>query len=372
MAPHAEAFTIGVEEEYQIIDPVTRELSSDAAAVLEEARKVLGKEVQHEIHLSQIEVATPVCQTLAQVRSELVYLRREVIAAAATRNKLIAASGAHPFSHWSHQRITPTEHYTQLDKEYQQLSREQSIFGCHVHIGLSDRGTAIQVMNHMRPWLSLLLALSGSSPFWWGTDTGYASFRTVVWSRWPLTGPSPYFASLEEYQSFVASLIAIGTVDEPTKIYWDIRPSERFNTLEVRIMDILMTIDDAVMMAGLIRALAHMCYEQVLQGVPSPPVSYELLRVANWRAARYGLEAQLIDPLAPRSIVAAESVQQFLHILRPTLEAHNDWDEVSAQVQRILSEGTGAARQRAVYQRTGRLHAVVDFIVAETAQGTRK
>src|SRR5450432_3137208 len=156
MVPHAESFTIGVEEEYQIIDPVTRELSSDATAVLQEARKTLGKEVQREIHLSQIEVATPVCQTLADVRSELAYLRRSVIAAAATRDKLIAASGAHPFSHWSHQRITSSERYIRLVEEYQQLSREQSIFGCHVHVGLSDREIAIQVMNHMRPWLPLL------------------------------------------------------------------------------------------------------------------------------------------------------------------------------------------------------------------------
>ncbi len=370
MAPNAEIFTIGVEEEYQIIDPITRELSSDAEAILQEARKSLGEKVQNEILLSQIEVATPVCQTLAEVRSGLAYLRREVIAAAATQNKLIAASGSHPFSHWSRQQITPHERYIQLEDEYQQLSREQSIFGCHVHVGLGDREIAIQVMNHMRPWLSLLLALSCNSPFWWGINTGYASFRTQVWARWPFSGPPPFFSSLADYESLVKSLIATGSVEEPTKIYWDMRLSERFSTIEVRIMDILMTIDDAVMAAGLIRALVHTCYEQVLQGMPAPPVRHELLQAANWRAARYGLETQLADPVAERSLAAEDRMQQFLHLLRPALEAHNDWEEVSSLVYRILYGGTGAARQRAVYQRTGQVRDLVDFIVAETAKGT--
>ncbi len=370
MALHAETFTIGVEEEYQIIDPITRELSSDSEAVLQEARKVLGEEVQHEMQLSQIEIAIPVCQTLTEVRTELAYRRGEVIAAAATQNKLVAAAGAHPFSHWSRQRITPYERYVQLEEEYQQLAHEQSIFGCHVHVGLGDREIAIQVMNHMRPWLSLLLALTCNSPFWCGVDTGYASFRTQVWARWPFSGPPPFFSSLADYQSLVTSLIAIGSVEEPTKIYWDMRLSERFSTIEVRIMDILMTIDDAVMVAGLIRALVHTSYEQVLQGKPSPAVRHELLQAANWRAARYGLEAQLADPVAERFMAAEERMHQFLHLLRPALETHGDWEEVSSHVYRILYEGTGAARQRAVYQRTGQVRDLVDFIVAETAKGT--
>ncbi len=370
MSPHVETFTIGVEEEYQIIDPVTRELSSDAEAVLHEARKTLGEEVQLEIHLSQIEVATPVCQTLAEVRDGLAHLRREVIAAAATQNKQIGASGSHPFSHWSRQHVTPYERYTSLEDEYQQLTREQSIFGCHVHVGLGDRELAIQVMNHMRPWLSLLLALSSNSPFWWGIDTGYASFRTEVWARWPFSGPPPFFSSLADYQSLVTSLVASGSVAEATKIYWDMRLSERFSTIEVRVMDIFMTIDDAVMAAGLIRALVRTCYEQVLQGKPSLHVRHELLRAANWRAARYGLGTQLIDPLDECPRPAEEMMQQFLLLLRPALEAHDDWEEVSTHVDRMLKEGTGAMRQRVIYQRTGNLHDVVDFIVAETAKGT--
>jgi carboxylate-amine ligase len=370
MSPHVEPFTIGVEEEYQIIDPVTRELSSTSEAVLHEAQKTLGEDVQLEIHLSQIEVTTPICQTLADVSASLAHLRREVIAAAATQNKQIAAAGSHPFSHWTQQQITPYKRYTSLEDEYQQLAREQSIFGCHVHVGLSDRELAVQVMNHMRPWLPLLLALSSNSPFWWGVDTGYASFRTEMWARWPFSGPPPFFTSLADYRALVASLVASGSVAEATKIYWDMRLSERFSTIEVRIMDSIMTIDDAVMMAGLIRALVRTCYEQVLQGQLSLHVRHELLRAANWHAARYGLGSQLIDPLNERPRSAQDTLQQFLLLLRPALEAHNDWEEVSTHVYRMQQEGTGAARQRAVYQRTGNLHAVVDFVVTETAKGT--
>ncbi len=370
MAPDVEPFTIGVEEEYQIIDPVTRELSSASEAILHEAQKTLGEEVQPEIHLSQIEVTTPICQTLADVSASLTYLRREVIAVAATQNKQIAAAASHPFSHWTRQQVTPEKRYTSLEDEYQQLAREQSILGCHVHIGLSDRELALQVMNHMRPWLPLLLALSSNSPFWWGVDTGYASFRTEMWARWPFSGPPPFFSSLADYRSLVASLVVSGSVAEATKIYWDMRLSERYSTIEVRVMDIFMTIDDAVMVAGLIRALVRTSYEQVLRGELARHVRHELLRAANWHAARYGLSAQLIDPLNERSLLAEDMLHQFLLLLRPALEAHNDWEEVSTHVYRILKEGTGAARQRAVYQRTGDLHAVVDFVVAETAKGT--
>jgi carboxylate-amine ligase len=370
MSPNVEPFTIGVEEEYQIIDPVTRELSSDAETVLHEAQKTLGDDVQLEIHLSQIEVTTPICQTLADVSASLAHLRREVIAAAATQNKQIAAAASHPFSHWTKQQVTPYKRYSSLEDEYQQLAREQSIFGCHVHVGLSDREISLQVMNHMRPWLPLLLALSSNSPFWWGVDTGYASFRTEMWARWPFSGPPPFFASLADYRSLVASLVSSGSVAEATKIYWDMRLSERFSTIEVRVMDIFMTIEDAVMVAGLIRALVRTCYEQVLQGQLSRHIRHELLRAANWHAARYGLSDQLIDPFNERPQSAGEMLQQFLLFLRPALEAHNDWEEVSAHVQRTLRDGTGAERQRAIYQRTGDLHAVVDFVVAETARGT--
>jgi YbdK family carboxylate-amine ligase len=192
---HAETFTLGVEEEYQIINAETRELRSDAKAVLPRAQRELGEQaedVQNELYLSQIEIATPVCETLADVRHDLQRMRGALIAAAAKRGDRIAAAGTHPFSHWENQQVTPKQRYQELSDDFQQIVRELIIFGCHVHVGLEDREIAVQVMNRVRVWLAPLLALSSSSPFWLGEDTGYASFRTELWSRLPMSGRRSY------------------------------------------------------------------------------------------------------------------------------------------------------------------------------------
>ena len=184
MSQSKEDFTVGVEEEYQIIDPATRELRSRQQQILPIAKKTLGEEVQPEIQLSQIEIGTPVCRSLSEVRAELIRLRRELIAAAAKDGNKIAAAGTHPFSEWKEQQVTPKKRYQEALRDYQQLTRELIIFGCHVHVGISDPEMAIQVMNRARVWLAPLLALAASSPFWFGTDTGYASYRTEIWGMW--------------------------------------------------------------------------------------------------------------------------------------------------------------------------------------------
>jgi len=369
MSPQAEDFTIGVEEEYQIINPTTRELCSRVQHILPIAQKALGEEVQPEAQLSQIEIGTPVCRTLFDVRASLVRLRREVIAAAAKDGNQIAAAGTHPFSAWEQQQITPKERYQALMRDYQQLTRELIIFGCHVHVGISDRSAAIRVMNRARVWLSPLLALSASSPFWLGTDTGYASYRTEVWGRWPISGPPLIFESQAEYEALVKALIATGSVEEATKIYWDVRLSERFPTVEFRITDVCMTVDEAVMVAGLVRALARTCYEQAMRDEPFPAARHELIRAAHWRAARYGLDTELIDIGQERAVPAHELVERFLAFVRPALEEYGDWDEISSIVRETMQRGPGATRQREAYKRTGRLEDVVDLIVAETAKG---
>ena len=369
MSQRAEDFTIGVEEEYQIINPTTRELCSRVQQILPIAQKALGDKVQPEAQLSQIEIGTPVCRTLADVRAELVRLRREVIAAAAIDGNQIAAAGTHPFSSWEQQQITPKERYQGLMRDYQQLTRELMIFGCHVHVGISDRNMAISVMNRARVWLAPLLALSTSSPFWLGTDTGYASYRTEIWSRWPISGPPLIFESQAEYEALVEALIATGSVEEATKIYWDVRLSERFPTVEFRITDVCMTVDEAVMIAGLVRSLARTCYEQALADKPFPAARHELIRAAHWRAARYGLDTELVDVGEMRAVPARELLEKFLAFVRPALEEYGDWDEISSLVRETMQQGNGATRQREVYKRTGRLEDVVDFIVAQTAKG---
>lgn len=363
-----EEFTIGVEEEYQIIDARTRELRPRAYHILPEAQAAVGDRVTPELYLSQIEIGTPVCRTLADVRAELVRLRREVIAAAEKDGNRIAAAGTHPFSHWESQQITPKGRYIGITQDYQQLAREQLIFGCHVHVGINDREAAIQVMNRARPWLAVMLALTANSPFWLGVDTGYASFRTEIWRRWPTAGTPHVFASRAEYDALVEALVQTESITDATKIYWDARLSARFETIEFRVTDVCMMVDEAVMAAGLARALARTCYTAAMRDEPFVDVRPELLRAAKWRAARYGLDADLIDVLARRAVPAREMIEKFLVFLRPLLEENGEWAEISSLVRDVIRRGTGATRQREAYTRAGRFEDVVDMIVAETAK----
>ncbi len=370
MPATTEEFTIGVEEEYQIVDRQTRELHSRAAHILLGARAAVGDQVTPELYLSQIEIGTPVCGTLAEVRAQLSRLRREVIAAAEREGNWIGAAATHPFSHWADQQLTPKARYIGISQDYQQLAREHLIFGCHVHVGINDHEAVIQVMNRARPWLAVLLALAANSPFWLGADTGYGSFRTEIWRRWPMAGTPHAFRSRAEYDALVGALVATGSIEDGTKIYWDVRPSARFETLEFRAADVCLTVDEAVMTAGLARALARACHAQAVSDEPITHARPELLRAAKWRAARYGLDADLIDVEAGEARPARHVVETLLAFLRPTLEEHDEWDEVSALVRETLERGNGATRQRETYTRTGSLQEVVDFIVVETRKGT--
>jgi carboxylate-amine ligase len=370
MPANAPEFTVGVEEEYQIIDRETRKLRPRAERILPQARAAVGDHVTPELYLSQIEIGTPVCQTLAEVRAELVHLRRELVAAAEREGNWIGAAATHPFSHWADQQITPKARYIGIAQDYQQLAREHLIFGCHVHVGIHDREAAISVMNRARPWLAVMLALSANSPFWLGADTGYSSFRTEIWRRWPMAGTPQVFHSRAEFDSLVRALVATGSIEDGTKIYWDVRPSARFETLEFRAADVCLTVDEAVLTAALARALARTCYARAVSDEPVNHARPELLRAAKWRAARYGLDADLIDVEESQALPARQMVEKLLSFLRPALEEHGEWDEVSALARETLERGNGATRQREVYARNGSLEAVVDFIVAETKRGT--
>jgi len=364
-----EDFTIGVEEEYQIVNPATRELSQRVRRIMPKVKKAIGDDVSNELFQSQIEIGTHVCRTLAEVRDELVRLRRSLITEAERDGSRIAAAGTHPFSHWGDQALTPKARYIGIAADFQQLAREQIIFGCHVHVGFSDREAAIQVMNRSRPWLAPILALSSSSPFWLGLDSGYASYRTELFQRFPMAGTPQVFASRHEYDELVAALVATGSISDASKIYWDIRPSSHLETLEYRIADVCMTVDEAVMVAGLCRALARTCHEQHRRGVPIKHARPELLRAAQWRASRFGVEAELIDIAARRAVPAASMISSLLDFLRPCLENRGEWDEVAALVRQTLERGTGSRRQRDAYEREGRFEDVVDLIVRETARG---
>ena len=366
-------FTIGVEEEYQIVDAQTRALKPHGSRLLHALPDDVEEQAANELFLSQIEIGTPVCQTLGEVREQIVRLRRGVIETAQARGLKILASSTHPFSRSDEQTVTPKPRYLDMAEDYQQLAREHLICGCHVHIGINDRELAIDVMNRARGWMAPLIALVANSPFWQGDDTGYASFRTEVWRRWPMAGSPQVFSSRAEYDALVRVLVETGSISDETKIYWDMRPADRFDTLEFRATDIGLSVDEAVLIAGLVRALAQTCYDAAVadreRDAVFVAVRPELLRAAEWRAARYGIDDELIDVQRGKTVFAPELISNLLNFVRPALEAANDWDEVSHLTDRVLENGNGATRQRRVYQQTGKLEDVVDFIAQETKLG---
>jgi carboxylate-amine ligase len=362
--------TVGVEEEFLIVDAGSRAARPFQDRILASARQALGDSVESELQLSQLETGTPVCRDLAEVRRELVRLREGVMAAAEEQGCRIAAAGTHPFSHWREgDTITPKAPYLALARDYQQLAREQLVCGCHVHVGFGDPEEAIEVLNRVGPWLSPIVALAVNSPFWLGVDTGYGSFRTEVWRRWPISGLPHAFASRADYDALVEQLLATGSVDDPARIYWDVRPSSRFATLEFRATDVCPTVDEAVMVTGLVRGLARTFQAEALDDRPVPPARPELVRAALWRAARYGLDADLVDVTTARAVPALELVESLLAFVRPALADWGEWDEVSTLVKETAARGTGAARQRQAFARSGRLEDVVDLVVAETVRG---
>jgi carboxylate-amine ligase len=363
----ADDFTIGVEEEFQIVDPTSRQLDPSVDEILAEARRRTAPEqVSHELQQTQIEIGTPICRSLDDVRGELRRLRSEVAAAASARGLAIAAAGSHPFVRPDEERITHKDSYLALADLYAHLASEQKVFGCHVHVGVADRELAIATMNHIRPWLATILALSSSSPFWAGVDTRYASYRTEVFGRWPTAGPTELFSSAAEFDDVVEQLLGTGSIDDRARIYWDVRPSAKFATLELRVADVCTSLDDAVMIAGLAGGLVRYGAARAAAGHPPAPVRPEVLRAARWRAARYGTSADLVDVGAMRAAPAAEVVERLLTVIGPALDEWGEREHVTDLVRQVLARGTSAERQREVYRRRGSLDDVVDWLLTET------
>lgn len=366
-----EQFTLGVEEEFLLVDAESRRLRPQAEEVLHDAGSELGQNAQleQEFKRSQLEHGTAVCHTLDELSGEIARLRRTLTAAAERTGARIAASGTHPFSHWQEEgaQTTHKESYLGLERDYQRLAREKIICGCHVHVGIADPDSAIQVLNRVRPWLPTVLALSVNSPFWLGEDTGYASFRTEIWRRWPTAGIPEPFESRADYDRLVAVMLETQCIDDPARLHWDVRPSQHYPTVEFRITDVCLTVDEAVAVAGLVRALVRRCHAEAVGGRRPTRPGAELLRMAVWRAARYGLEGNLIDVVGERSVPAPEMLAILLDYVRPALDEHDEWGAVSQLVHKIVQDGTGAVRQRRAFERAGRPEDVVDLAVDATA-----
>jgi YbdK family carboxylate-amine ligase len=355
--------TLGVEEEYALVGPDGA--LADAPGVAASAHALIGDAATPEISTSQLEVVTPVCSSLAEVRTQLMRLRAAAVTAAASHDCRVLASGTHPFSSWRDQRMTDGETYDLLVRRWGLLARQQLITGQHVHVSVPP-DLVVPVLDRIGPDLPLLLAMSASSPFWEGEDTGYASYRTMWFGRWPITGTLPVLGTREAYDALVGGMVAAGIAESPSRLYWDARPSERFPTVEVRVADTMPLLDDAVLHAALVRSLVRVA----ARGGPLPTASSEMVRVARWRAARDGLDGLLLDARSGELVPAAAAVRGLLARLREDLEDLGDWDEVAGLVEGLLARGNSADRQRRVAAASGSLTAVVDAVVGELAEGT--
>ncbi|MFF3214198.1 glutamate--cysteine ligase [Streptomyces sp. NPDC002886] len=341
--------TLGVEEEYLLLDPATAE----PTPLVEEVRRSAGLgflaeqgEVQDELLQAQIEVATPVCWTLDEVGGHLLRLRHALASAAASNGCRIGATGAAPVRGARPVPVTRKARYLRMEGEARQLVDEQLICGMHVHVGIPDGDTGVAVLNRIRVWLPLLLAMSSNSPLWDGQDTGFASWRTIVFSRWPVSGPPPHFDGLADYERRLEALVASGVIADRGQVYWQARLSDRYPTIEVRCPDVQLRAEDAVMLAGMIRALVTTAIAEEKAGMP--PVAEhgtEVLQAATWHAARYGLNGTLVGPDG-RPVSSGDALCALMRHITPALEDAGDLREVSALSHRLLREGTPADQQR--------------------------
>ena len=358
-------FTIGVEEEFQIIDPATGELRSHVSQLVAATSANLGEQVKREMHQSIVEIGTNICANVDELQADMHRTRGELVRAAESVGLYVAASGTHPFSNWIDQVISPGERYKNIVEELQQLARSLLIFGMHVHVAVPDRTTMIDLMNMVRYFLPHLLALSTSSPFWMGRDTGLKSFRTTVFRRFPRTGIPDHFNSWSEYEDYVALLIKLRSIDNAKKIWWDVRPHPTFGTLEFRICDVTPRVEDAIAIAALAQAIVVKLYQLYTKNMSYRMYPRALIEENKWRAARWGVEGNLIDFGKQAEVPMRELGEELLDFVDDVVDDLGSRSALKT-IERILREGTSAERQLRTYAETGDLKAVVRQIVDET------
>ena len=363
------SLSIGIEEEYQTIDPETRELRSHIASeILSKAKLALREAVKPEMHQSVIEVGTRVCTHIQEARENMRELRREVITLAADHGLMLGAASTHPFSDWKTQEIYPDPRYHQVLEDMQLIARANLVFGLHVHIGIEDRNTAIHIMNSMRYFLPHILALSTNSPFWMGMNTGYKSYRCRVFERFPRTDIPDVFANWSEYETFVNLLVKTHCIDNGKKIWWDIRPHPFFNTLEVRVCDIPMRLDETLAIAALIQATMAMLYKLHAANKSYRIYGRALIMENKFRASRYGIAGKLIDFGKEEEVPMHDLMMEYLDLISDDVDELGSREEIN-YIPQMLEMGTGADRQLKVFKETGDLKKVVDYIVEETRVG---
>ena len=364
------SFSLGIEEEYQTIDPVTRDLRSHIQTeMLEHGKLRLQERIKAEMHTSVVEVGTRVCRNIDEAREDIYELRREMIKLASDHGLQLVAGATHPFADWRTQEIYPDPRYHQVVKDLQLVARANLIFGLHVHVGIEDREAAIRIMNSMRYFLPHIMALATNSPFWLGLNTGYKGYRAKVFENFPRTGIPDAFQSNSEFENYVSLLVRTNCIDNAKKIWWDIRPHPFFNTVEVRACDIPLRAEETVAIAALIQATAVYLWKLHAANQDFRQYARPLLMENKFRAVRYGLDGKLIDFGRQQELPLRDLLEEYLALIDPVVDELGSRDAING-VRRIMEVGTGADRQLRVFEESnGDLKAVVDYMAQETAAG---
>ncbi len=361
-------FTLGIEEEFQILESDTYKLRSQMSKIIDGGKVLLQERIKEEMHQSMVEMGTNVCENINQVRDEVSYLRRQIIQLADEEGLKVAAAGTHPISQWNEQLITPKPRYDEIVDEMKDVARGNLIFGMHVHVAIPSREEGLEILNTVRYFLPHLYALSTNSPFWEGRNTGFKSYRSKVFDKFPRTGIPPYFASVAEYDKFVAILVKTKCLDNAKKIWWDIRLHPFYPTIEFRICDVVMTIDEVTCIAALMQCLVAKLYKLNQRNQTFKNYRRLLLNENKWRAARWGVDAKLVDFGIEEEVPFAQLINELLEFIDDVVDDMGCRSEVNYVFQ-MLEQGSGADRQLKVFDETGDLVEVAKYIVAQTSKG---
>ena len=361
-------FTIGVEEEYMVLDPSSLELKSHQQQIVQEGHKLLKEKVKAEMHQAVVEVGTDICADADEAFRDVANLRKSIHGIAADLGYAMGAAGTHPFSHWESQLITEHIRYSEIVNELQEAARSNLIFGLHVHVGMESREMANHIANSTRYFLPHIFALSTNSPFWEGRMTGYKSFRTKVFDKFPRTGIPDAFESIEAYDNYVKLLIKTNCIDNAKKIWWDLRVHPFFNTVEFRICDIPLTVKETITIAALFQAICARIYMLRSKNLNFIQYSRALLNENKWRASRYGVDGNLIDFGKEEEVNTRALLLELLDFLDPVLDHLGSRHHVNG-VHDILEKGTGADRQLHVYEQQKDLKSVAGYIHQQFLEG---
>lgn len=361
-------FTLGIEEEYQIIDPETRDLKSHLSKIVDCAKILLNEQVKAEMHQSVVEVGTTICNNVQEAEKEIKFLRSKIVEFASDLDLKVGAAGTHPFANWQNQLITDDPRYHHIVNELQDAARSNLIFGMHCHVGIQDREIGLKIMNQACYFLPHIFALSTNSPFWEGRRTGYKSYRTKVFDKFPRTGLPEHFECLASYENYLETLVKTNCIDNPKKIWWDLRLHPYYDTLEFRICDMSLTVTETMCIVSIIQAVVAKLYRMNQNNMSFNVYRLALIKENKFRAARYGIEGQMIDFGLCKEVETKVLILELLDFIDDVVDELGSREHIN-YVHEILKNGTGAAKQLAVFEETNDLTKVVDFITKEFTKG---